>query len=98
MLLCRKIIKNKQTRGGTRTRNLRFRRPTPYPLGHTGFILDEYLSAISNKKQLNKNKLQEPTPRTNFFTNRIANVWNILPRVVVEQKIINGFKNKLDQN
>ena len=25
------------TRGETRTRNLRFRRPTPYPLGHAGF-------------------------------------------------------------
>ena len=25
------------THGETRTRNLRFRRPTPYPLGHAGF-------------------------------------------------------------
>ena len=24
------------THGGTRTPNLRFRRPTPYPLGHAG--------------------------------------------------------------
>ena len=26
------------THGGTRTPNLRFRRPTPYPLGHAGTI------------------------------------------------------------
>ena len=26
------------TRGGTRTPNLRFRRPTPYPLGHPGTL------------------------------------------------------------
>ena len=28
--------KNIPTHGGTRTPNLRFRRPTPYPLGHAG--------------------------------------------------------------
>ncbi|KRX36870.1 hypothetical protein T05_1070 [Trichinella murrelli] len=27
----------KFTDGGTRTRNLRLRRPAPYPLGHIGF-------------------------------------------------------------
>ena len=27
------------THGETRTRNLRFRRPTPYPLGHAGWQL-----------------------------------------------------------
>ena len=27
---------DKITHGETRTRNLRFRRPTPYPLGHAG--------------------------------------------------------------
>jgi hypothetical protein len=26
------------THGETRTRNLRFRRPTPYPLGHAGCV------------------------------------------------------------
>ncbi|KRZ53669.1 hypothetical protein T02_2870 [Trichinella nativa] len=31
----------KVTDGGTRTRNLRLRRPAPYPLGHIGFILRE---------------------------------------------------------
>ena len=34
---CRNIFdKNHVTHGGTRTPNLRFRRPTPYPLGHAG--------------------------------------------------------------
>ena len=27
------------THGGTRTPNLRFRRPTPYPLGHAGILI-----------------------------------------------------------
>ena len=31
-------IKRCCTRGGTRTPNLRFRRPTPYPLGHPGTV------------------------------------------------------------
>ena len=30
------VPKNFRTHGGTRTPNLRFRRPTPYPLGHAG--------------------------------------------------------------
>ena len=30
------LVKNIVTHGGTRTPNLRFRRPTPYPLGHAG--------------------------------------------------------------
>lgn len=30
--------KKRFTHGETRTRNLRFRRPTPYPLGHAGEI------------------------------------------------------------
>ena len=32
------LVKNHVTHGGTRTPNLRFRRPTPYPLGHAGTI------------------------------------------------------------
>ena len=30
------------THGGTRTPNLRFRRPTPYPLGHAGTVIQTY--------------------------------------------------------
>ena len=35
------------THGGTRTPNLRFRRPTPYPLGHAGER--EYIGKVSDK-------------------------------------------------
>jgi hypothetical protein len=31
-------VKKCCTHGGTRTPNLRFRRPTPYPLGHAGTV------------------------------------------------------------
>ena len=34
--LARFTAKKTVTHGGTRTPNLRFRRPTPYPLGHAG--------------------------------------------------------------
>ena len=34
--LCFLLMQNGYTHGGTRTPNLRFRRPTPYPLGHAG--------------------------------------------------------------
>merc|ERR1711860_118510 len=36
-LFDRRVCKN-FTHGETRTRNLRFRRPTPYPLGHAGCL------------------------------------------------------------
>merc|ERR1711873_398137 len=39
------------THGGTRTPNLRFRRPTPYPLGHAGTVKDVFsLWGIKKKK------------------------------------------------
>ena len=34
--------------------------------------------------------------RFNFFTNRVTNVWNKLPKEVVEQTTINSFINKLN--
>ena len=42
-LTCPNILNQQQkkslyTHGGTRTPNLRFRRPTPYPLGHAGIL------------------------------------------------------------
>ena len=33
------LQKSVSTHGGTRTPNLRFRRPTPYPLGHAGTVV-----------------------------------------------------------
>ena len=38
-------IKSARTHGGTRTPNLRFRRPTPYPLGHAGTVV-QYSSNV----------------------------------------------------
>ena len=39
------------THGGTRIPNLRFRRPTPYPLGHAGTVKDVFsLWGIKKKK------------------------------------------------
>ena len=37
------ISKKPCTHGGTRTPNLRFRRPTPYPLGHAGTVEESSL-------------------------------------------------------
>ena len=43
------------THGGTRTPNLRFRRPTPYPLGHAGTVKDVFsLWGIKKKKMLRR--------------------------------------------
>ena len=36
-------------------------------------------------------------PYQYFFTNRIVNLWNQLPSVVVNAKSINSFKNKIDK-
>ena len=40
--------KNLCTHGGTRTPNLRFRRPTPYPLGHAGTVSEVQSSSRVN--------------------------------------------------
>ena len=37
------LAKNHVTHGGTRTPNLRFRRPTPYPLGHAGNLYSNWI-------------------------------------------------------
>ena len=37
-ILDSQLKKSLYTHGGTRTPNLRFRRPTPYPLGHAGIL------------------------------------------------------------
>ena len=44
------IHKKCDTHGGTRTPNLRFRRPTPYPLGHAG-TLKYQIVLINNSKE-----------------------------------------------
>ena len=46
-----RVPKKFRTHGGTRTPNLRFRRPTPYPLGHAGTVKDVFsLWGIKKKK------------------------------------------------
>ena len=50
--------KNIPTHGGTRTPNLRFRRPTPYPLGHAGWWqLSAILVIFEKDLGNNKNKI-----------------------------------------
>ena len=41
--------KNVCTHGGTRTPNLRFRRPTPYPLGHAGTWCHECANKVTRR-------------------------------------------------
>ncbi len=36
--------------------------------------------------------------RANFFGNRVANIWNSLPTVVVQAPSLNSFKNRLDKH
>ena len=35
--------------------------------------------------------------RLNFFTNRVANDWNVLPKEAVEAKSVNSFKARIDK-
>ena len=42
------------------------------------------------KRRFNTTKFQ------NFFTNRVINTWNALPRLVVTANSLNTFKNRLD--
>ena len=43
--------KNTCTHGGTRTPNLRFRRPTPYPLGHAGTLVQKSRKTLRQPAQ-----------------------------------------------
>ena len=63
------LTKNIRTHGGTRTPNLRFRRPTPYPLGHAG--MGRY-----GRKNLDRQTDQRTNSGANF--NRFKYIiWNI---------------------
>ena len=35
--------------------------------------------------------------RTNFFSNRVVNIWNELPQYVVDAETVNSFKARLDK-
>ena len=55
-----------------------------------------HYSTRSHAYGFEKQLVRNCTQRSNFFTNRVVNAWNSLPSEVIEQKTINGFKNKLD--
>ena len=42
------------------------------------------------KSRFNKTKFQ------NFFTNRVINIWNTLPKLIVTSESLNIFKNRMD--
>ena len=42
------------------------------------------------KTRFNKTKFQ------NFFTNRVINIWNTLPKLIVTSESLNIFKNRVD--
>ena len=56
---------------------------------------------IDSVTRSNTNKLFKPRCNTNkfqhFFSNRIINKWNSLPREIVCAKSLNVFKNTLDK-
>ena len=42
------------------------------------------------KTRFNKTKFQ------NVFTNRVINIWNTLPKLIVTAECLNSFKNRVD--
>ena len=56
--------KNICTHGGTRTPNLRFRRPTPYPLGHAGTYRWEGSNKVTTRANRPKMTYASPGNRT----------------------------------
>ena len=56
--------KNVCTHGGTRTPNLRFRRPTPYPLGHAGTYRWEGSNKVTTRANRPKMTYASPGNRT----------------------------------
>ena len=52
------------THGETRTRNLRFRRPTPYPLGHAGCL---HIVVANSDNHLNLNLVSPSAKLLSIF-------------------------------
>lgn len=48
-------------------------------------------------KKLRSELVKSCGPRLNFFTNRVASSWNVLPSEVVEAPSVNSFKEKYDK-
>ena len=59
--------------------------------------LAENYNTRSHSYGFEKQLVKNCNLRFNFFTNRVANIWNKLPNDVVEQTTLNSFKNKLDK-
>jgi len=57
-------------------------------------VTSEYFTRGNSNKLLVKRCRYELWK--NFFSNRIVNMWNILPDYVVMSDTINTFKNRLD--
>ena len=59
-------------------------------------VTGEYFTRGNSNKLLLKRCRYEL--RTNFFSNRIVNMWNSLPDYVVMSDTINTFKNRFDSH
>ena len=65
-----------------------------YDTNTTSNLLHLNSSANTRGHSLKLNKNQVRTSKfSNFFTNRIVNIWNNLPKSVVLAETVNGFKN-----
>ena len=67
------------THGGTRTPNLQFRRPTPYPLGHAGFNRRGDRKLIFNSQEYTFFKSQKSPSKLNFHFKRTQKQFFLLP-------------------
>ena len=57
--------------------------------------LDSHINTRSNSLKLKKERVNYK-PYQMFFTNKIINKWNRLPRSIVTARSLNSFKNKID--
>ncbi|CAF0705634.1 unnamed protein product [Brachionus calyciflorus] len=53
-------------------------------------------STRSNKRKY-RQFVKSCPPRNNFFTNRTANAWNMIPDNLIDSNTVNAFKNKYDK-
>ena len=61
------------------------------------FKKKNYISPYMHSHRLFR-QLTKCTPRENFFSNRIAPIWNDLSPQIVQSASINGFKNRYDKS
>ena len=63
----------------------------------TLFDLPYNKNTRNNSSKIFKKRAKQK-PYQKFFTNRIVNLWNSLPKFVVQAKNLNDFKNKIDSH